>query len=121
MRFILRFNARRGTPLFIAARIGGAVALFLMSCTIVAVPTASFGATEEREGHAPRSSLYKGEVVVHETTKLVMKDSNGQRIELHLGPDTLIQGRPGVPFRPGDFIEADVTPEGHAKSIRPVR
>jgi hypothetical protein len=59
--------------------------------------------------------------MVHEATKLIMKDTNGQRLELHLGPDTVIQGRPGAPFRPGDQIEADVTPEGHAKSIRPVR
>ncbi len=50
-----------------------------------------------------------------------MKDSNGQAIELHLGEDTLIKGRPGARFRPGDLIEADVTPEGHAKSIRPLR
>ena len=121
MKFMLRFNAMPDTPLFINARIGSVLVLFVMSCTIVAVLTASLGATEEREQHAPRSSVYKGEVVMHETTKLVMKDSNGQRIELHLGPDTLIQGRAGAPFRPGDFIEADVTPEGHAKSIRPVR
>jgi len=60
-------------------------------------------------------------VVVHEKNKLIMKDSNGQRIELQLDEDTLIKGRPRAPFRPGDSIEADVTPEGHAKSIRPMR
>ena len=111
----------RHKPLFMNPRLSAAVVLFLMSCAIAAVPTGSLGATEEREKHAPRSSVYKGEVVVHEPTKLVMKDSNGQRIELHLGPDTLIQGRPRAPFRPGDLIEADVTPEGYAKSIRPMR
>jgi hypothetical protein len=50
-----------------------------------------------------------------------MKDSNGQAIELHFDLDTVIQGRPGARFRPGDFIEADVTPEGYAKLIRPMR
>jgi hypothetical protein len=30
-----------------------------------------------------------------------------------LDEGTLIQGRPRGPFRPGDSIEADVTPEGH--------
>ena len=108
-------------PLFMNPRLSGAVALFMMSCAIAAAPTASLGATEQREQDAPRSSVYRGEVVVHEATKLVMKDSNGQRMELRLGPDTLIQGRPGAPFRPGDLIEADVTPEGYAKSIRPMR
>jgi len=121
MRSILRGNAIPDTPLFINARIRAVVVLILMSCTIVAVPRASLGATEERDEHAARSSVYKGEVVVYETTNLVMKDSNGQRIELHLGPDTLLKGRPGVPFRPGDFIEAEVTPEGHAKRIGPMR
>ena len=108
-------------PLGTTRPIKGAVFLFLMSCAVAVMPTGAPGATEPREEDAPRSSVYKGEVVVHEATKLVMTDSNGQRIELHLGPDTFIQGRRGAPFRPGDLIEADVTPEGHVKSIRPVR
>jgi hypothetical protein len=121
MRFMLGFNAMPDTSFFTKTRITGAVVLFVMSGTLVAVPLVSLAATEAREKPAPRSSVYKGEVVVHEATKLIMKDMNGQRMELHLGPDTVIQGRPGAPFRPGDLIEADVTPEGHAKSIRPVR
>jgi hypothetical protein len=95
--------------------------LLISSSTIPAIPTVSLGAMEDREKSAPRSSVYKGEVVVHEKNKLIMKDSNGQRLELQLDEDTLIKGRPGAPFRPGDPIEADVTPEGHAKSIRPMR
>jgi hypothetical protein len=98
-----------------------AVVVLLISCTVPAVPTPSLGSMKEKEKHAPRSSIYKGEVVAYEGSKLIVKDSNGQRIELHLGADTLIQGRPGARFRPGDLIEADVTPEGQAKSIRPMR
>jgi hypothetical protein len=80
--------------------------------TIPAILTVTLGAMEDQEKSTPRSSVYKGEVVLHEKTKLIMKDSNGQRIELLLDEDTLIQGRPGAPFRPGDPIEADVTPGG---------
>jgi hypothetical protein len=97
------------------------VLLLISSSTIPAIPTISLGAMEDQEKSSPRSSIYKGEVIVHEKNRLVMKDSNGQRMELQLDEDTLIQGRPGAPFRPGDPIEADVTPEGHAKSIRPMR
>jgi hypothetical protein len=97
------------------------VFLLIGSSTILGIPTVSLGTMEDREKSTPRSSVYKGEVVVHEKNKLIMKDSNGQRIELQLDEDTLIKGRPGAPFRPGDSIEADVTPEGHAKSIRPMR
>ena len=98
-----------------------ATVFFLICSTSPTVPTDCLGATEDTEKGAPRSSLYKGEVVSHEEQKLVMKDSNGQMMDLHLGPDTLIRGRPGARFRPGDLVEADVTPEGHAKSIRPMR
>jgi hypothetical protein len=97
------------------------VLLLISSSTIPAIPTIALGAMEDQEKGTPRSSVYKGEVVVHEKNKLIMKDSNGQRIELQLDEDTLIQGRRGAPFRPGDAIEADVTPEGHAKSIGPMR
>ena len=97
------------------------VFLLIGSSTMPGIPIGSSGAMEYREKSAPRSSVYKGEVVVHEKHKLIMKDSNGQRIELQLDEDTLIQGRPSAPFRPGDPIEADVTPEGHAKSIRLMR
>jgi hypothetical protein len=121
MRLMLEVNAMPDTSFFTQATISGVVVLVLISGTLVAAPTALLGATEEREKHAPRSSVYKGEVVVHGTTTLIMKDTNGQQVELQLGPDTVIQGRRGAPFRPGDLIEADVTPEGHAKSIRPVR
>lgn len=48
-----------------------------------------------------------------------MKDSNGQSIELLLEPDTLIRGRPGACFRPGDLIEADVTPGGSREITSP--
>lgn len=102
-------------------RIIVATVLLLISGTIPAAPTFSLGSMEDREKGAPRSSVYQGEVVLHKDNKLIIKDSNGQAIELHLGQDTLIQGRPGARFKPGDLIEADVTPEGYAKSIRPMR
>lgn len=98
-----------------------AVFLMISSGIIPAIPTVTMGAMEDQEKGTPRSSLYKGEVVVHEKNKLIMKDSNGQRMELLLDEDTLIQGRAGGRFRAGDPIEADVTPEGHAKSVRPMR
>jgi hypothetical protein len=102
-------------------RIIVATVLLLISSTIPTLPTVSLASMEEREKSAPRSATYKGEVVLHEEHKLIMKDSNGQAIELQLGEDTLIRGRPDARFRPGDLIEADVTPEGHVKSIRPMR
>jgi hypothetical protein len=97
------------------------VLLLISSGTIPAIPTVTLGAMEDREKSTPRSFVYKGQVVVHEKNKLIMKDLNGQRMELQLDEDTLIKGRPGSPLKPGDLIEADVTPEGHAKSIRPMR
>lgn len=95
MKLTLRFNTMPHKPLCMNPRMIGALVIVLITVIIPAMPTASLGSTEEREKHAPRSSVYKGEVVAHEATKLIMKDSNGQRIELHLGADTLIQGRPG--------------------------
>jgi hypothetical protein len=73
-------------------RIIVATVLLLISGPIASLPTVSLGSMEGREKGEPRSSVYKGEVVLHEENKLIMKDSNGQAIELHLGHDTLIRG-----------------------------
>ena len=97
-----------------------AVLLFI-SITIPGGSSACLSATEDREKGSARSSIYKGEVVSHEPDKLIIKESTGQEIELHLDPDTLIPGLRGARFKRGDVIEAEVTPEGHAKSIRPAR
>ena len=64
------------------------VGVSLISGTMPAMPTVSLGAMEDREKGAPRSSMYKGEVVLHEENKLTMKDSNRQAMELHLGQDS---------------------------------
>jgi hypothetical protein len=103
------------------ARILVQTTFLLISSIIPAIPTVTLGAMEDQQKGTPRSSVYKGEVLVHEKNKLIMKDLNGQRIGLQLDEDTLIKWRPGAPFRLGDSIEADVPPEGHAKSIRPIR
>jgi len=95
--------------------------LVFSSVTISAVSSLYLGATEDREKGTARSSKYKGEVVSHEGDKLTMKESTGQEIELHLDPDTVITGLRGARLNRGDVIEAEVTPEGHAKSIRPAR
>jgi hypothetical protein len=97
-----------------------AVLLFI-SVTIPAVSSLCLGATEDRQKGTARSFKYKGEVVSHQGDKLIMKESTGQRIELHVDADTVIPGLPGAGFKRGDVVEAEVTPEGHAKSIRPAR
>ncbi|MGH7231969.1 MAG: hypothetical protein ACREJU_11520 [Nitrospiraceae bacterium] len=66
----------------------------------------------------PSALTVKGEVLKHEGDTLTMK-SAGKEIHLHIGKDTVIPGLEGAKFIPGDKIVAEVTTDGHAKSVRP--
>ena len=58
--------------------------------------------------------VVKGDVLLKEGDEIIIKDISGHEIRVHVSPDT---NKDGV-IKIGDKIEATVTREGHAISIR---
>ncbi len=58
--------------------------------------------------------VVKGDVLLKEGDEIIIKDISGHEIRVHVSPDTK---KDGV-IKIGDKIEATVTREGHAISIR---
>ena len=87
----------------------------VVSCETPAPPVQKEGETGNGQ---PGSHILRGEVLKHEGDTLTMT-SEGKEIHLHIGKDTVIPGLKGATFQPGDKIVANVTTDGHAKSIRP--
>jgi hypothetical protein len=58
--------------------------------------------------------IVKGDVLLKEGDEYVIKDMSGHEVRVHVSPDTK---KDGV-IKIGDKIEATVTREGHATSIR---
>ena len=82
-------------------------------------PAFSVDKQGETGNDQPHLQIVKGQVLIHENEVLTITDEEGKTIHLHLGKDTVIPGLPGAKFKPGDRIEANVTPDGHAKSVHP--
>lgn len=59
------------------------------------------------------SQVVKGDVLMIEGDFYVVKDITGHETRLHVSADTKMDAKVKV----GDKIEAQVTPDGHAKSI----
>jgi hypothetical protein len=58
--------------------------------------------------------IVKGDVLLKEGDEYVIKDMSGHEVRVHVSPETK---KDGV-IKIGDKIEATVTREGHATSIR---
>jgi hypothetical protein len=86
---------------------------------VFGAPASAVQKEGETGNDQPSSQTVKGEVLKHEGDTLTMKNAAGKAIHLHVGKDTVIPGLEGAKFMPGDKIVAEVTTDGHAKSIRP--
>ena len=94
-------------------------AVVLMCFMMTGSPVFSVEKHGETGNGQPAEQPVTGTVLKHSKEILTIKDSSGKEIHLHLGEDTKIPGLPGATFKPGDAIEATVTPDGHATSVRP--
>jgi hypothetical protein len=63
---------------------------------------------------ASGTQVVKGSVLDQEGEYYTIKDMSGHELRLHVDKDTKMEER----IKVGDRIEAQVTPDGHAKSIR---
>jgi len=70
--------------------------------------TVSFGADPK-----PAQTV-KGDLLKIEGEFYVVKDAAGKEVRLHVNKETKLEGAP----KAGDKIEAQVTAEGHANSIK---
>ena len=91
----------------------------VVSLVAMSGPAFSVDKQGETGNDQPHLQIVKGQVLNHENEILTITDEEGKKIHLHLGKDTVIPGLPGAKFKPGDRIEANVTPDGHAKSVHP--
>jgi hypothetical protein len=66
---------------------------------------------------APRREKVAGEVLRIEGPFYVVRDFSGKEISLQVDKDTKMT----VPPKLGDKIQVEVTPKGHAQSIKPAR
>jgi hypothetical protein len=94
-------------------------AIVVVSLVAMDPPAFSVDKQGETGNEQPHLQIVKGQVLKHENEVLTITDEEGKKIHLHLGKDTVIPGLPGAKFKPGDRIEANVTPDGHAKSVHP--
>jgi hypothetical protein len=71
--------------------------------------------TAVRPAPTPRQAVVSGEVLRIEGEFYVVKESTGNEVSLQVDNDTRMNTIPKV----GDKIEAEVTPQFHAKTIKP--
>jgi hypothetical protein len=67
--------------------------------------------------NSAQANVVKGDVLYWEGDELVLKDMLGKEIRLHVNSDTKIEGAAGK-LKTGDKIEATLSAEGQAGSIR---
>lgn len=91
----------------------------MVMCLFIIQPAFSVEKQGQTGNGQPDLQTVKGQVLKHEQDTLTIKDSAGKTVHLHIGQDTVIPGLPGATFKAGDKVEAQVTPDGHAKVIRP--
>ena len=94
-------------------------AIVVVSLVAMYAPAFSVDEHGETGNDQPHLQIVKGQVLKRENEVLTITDEEGKKVHLHLGKDTVIPGLPGAKFKPGDRIEANVTPDGHAKSVHP--
>jgi len=66
---------------------------------------------------APRQAVVSGEVMRIEGEFYVVKEATGNEVSLQVDNDTSMKTIPKV----GDKIEAEVTPQFHAETIKPAK
>jgi hypothetical protein len=84
----------------------------LMLLVIILAPCAALG----QEG-AKAAAVVKGDVMYWEGEELVVKEITGREVRLHVNAETKIEGVAGK-LKTGDKIEAAMTSDGHAVSIK---
>jgi hypothetical protein len=79
---------------------------------------AAFTPAAALEGSQPAAaSAVKGDVLYWEGEELIVKEISGREVRMHVNADTKIENAPGR-LKTGDKVEAMVTTEGHALSIK---
>lgn len=84
---------------------------------LVLLSTVTARAEAPTASNSAQANVVKGDVLYWEGDELVMKDILGKEIRLHVNSSTKIEGAAGK-LKTGDKIEATLTAEGQASTIR---
>ena len=76
--------------------------------------TAAPGAPGTEPGMMSGAQTVKGDLMKIDGEYYVVKDSTGKEVKLHVDSTSKIEGAP----KAGDKVEAQMTPTGHATSIK---
>lgn len=87
--------------------------VILMIQALVSFAMVKEGMTVDPSQGGPEQ-IVKGDVLLKEGEFYVIRDITGHEVRVHVSPDTKMDG----PLKTGDKIEAKVTSDGHAISIR---
>lgn len=87
--------------------------VILMLQALISFGMAKEGMTADPSQGGPEQ-IVRGDVLMKEGEFYVLRDITGHEVRVHVSPDTKIEG----PIKTGDKIEAKVTSDGHAISIR---
>lgn len=88
--------------------------ILLVLCLLVVPFVAQ---AQSGEGSKQQGSNVKGDVLYWEGEELVVKEVSGREVRMHVNGETKIEGIAGR-LKTGDKIDATVTPDGHAVSIK---
>ncbi len=89
--------------------------IVLAACLLV-VPLLAQGQSTE-SSKPSGSNVVKGDVLYWEGEELIVKEVSGREVRMHVNGETKIEGVAGR-LKTGDKIDATVTPDGHAVSIK---
>ena len=89
------------------------VIVVLMIQALVSFGMAQEGMTADPSQGGP-DQIVKGDVLLKEGEFYVIRDITGHEVRVHVSPETKMDGV----IKTGDKIEAKVTSDGHAVSIR---
>jgi len=96
---------------------GGSMAMKLIVILMIQA-LVGFGIVKEGMTAEPSQGgaeqIVKGDVLLKEGEFYIIRDITGHEVRVHVGPDTKMEAR----LKTGDKIEAKVTSDGHAISIR---
>ena len=75
-------------------------------------------AVDALEGSQPTATIaVNGDVLYWEGEEIVVKEISGREVRLHVTAETKIEGVAGGRLKTGDKIAAQVSSDGHARSI----
>jgi hypothetical protein len=87
---------------------------FFLAIFLLLLPSVILAQTSGAPQSAP---LVKGDILYREGDDFIVKEMSGREVRIHVNGETKIEGVAGK-LKTGDKIEATVTSEGHAQSIR---